>query len=739
MLVSESSPQRFVVLLVLCLASAIKSSSAAEVRLENEFITRTVVVDKGRLRTTRLANKLDRQELKLAGAEEFRVRLSADVNSTQPDVMLTAADFEVTSSDATADAIRIELCNKTHGVSVAVCYTLRPGKKYGHKHLEIVSDEERTLELVDIESLVIAEAFSPYKAKDMMRAYGRFLPALGQPLYTNRTATFWGVEFPAAWNRLEGETLRCGVQYGDRLQPGRKFTTHRAVFGVGDDPEFVQEAFLEYIDEIRASPAKLSVQYNSWFDFGGGITQKKLQQSLDTLHQELVDKRGCRPLDAYVIDDGWQNSRPPRSPLADWSKGLYPVNQANFDADLQSARAAIEAKGSHMGLWASPACLFGATANLEVLEQNGFEVLVGENHPKSGLAKKAMSMAGPKYLALLEKRLLEMVDMGSVYFKLDGIFGDMQSRLFETVPHRGTPVMTSLLPPDGMLANDPRIDDPKFDEMKRYYITVATQRLAAIFDKMHSKNPRVRIMCHNGATISPWWLMHLDVLSLVNCNDGAPGDRTLQMCYRDGLYYQLTRRDGNQVPLNSFFNHEPAKDGNRFDDASPEAFKNYLFLALSRGTLTVELYFVVNSLDAKDFDVVADGLKWLDLAAPAFQRARMHGGSPIGATSVDEGQLSLKRFQPAVDGEVYGYTGWTQTQGYVSIHNPSQTAKPYSFTLDRRFGLLPNSGPFQLRVTHGESAKELKKDWKFGEIVTLNVQPQQVIVLDFQRSKSREK
>ena len=64
---------------------------------------------------------------------------------------------------------------------------------------------------------------------------------------------------------------------------------------------------------------------------------------------------------------------------------------------------------------------------------------------------------------------------------------------------------------------------------------------------------------------------------------------------------------------------------------------------------------------------------------------------------------------------------------------PSQTAKSYSFTLDRRLGLLPNSGPFQLSVTHGESAKELEKEWKFGETVTLKVQPQEVIVLDFQR------
>ena len=180
-------------------------------------------------------------------------------------------------------------------------------------------------------------------------------------------------------------------------------------------------------------------------------------------------------------------------------------------------------------------------------------------------------------------------------FKLDGIFGDLNRRYFETRAGRGTPVVADLVPLE-ILCDDPALDDPKFDETKRYYLTAATERLAGIFDKMHRKNPHVRILCHNGATISPWWLMHADVLSLVNSRDGAPGDRREQMCYRDALYYQLTEGDGNQVPLCSFFNHEPAKNSNRFGDKTAEEFRDYLFMALLRGTTNVEMYFVVNSL-----------------------------------------------------------------------------------------------------------------------------------------------
>ena len=41
-------------------------------------------------------------------------------------------------------------------------------------------------------------------------------------------------------------------------------------------------------------------------------------------------------------------------------------------------------------------------------------MLVGGKQAKSGTIRKAMSMAGPKYMDLLERRLLELVDAGAV-------------------------------------------------------------------------------------------------------------------------------------------------------------------------------------------------------------------------------------------------------------------------------------------------------------------------------------
>lgn len=115
------------------------------------------------------------------------------------------------------------------------------------------------------------------------------------------------------------------------------------------------------------------------------------------------------------------------------------------------------------------------------------------------------------------------------------------------------------------------------------------------------------------------------------------GDRTAELVYRDGVYYRLfaEKNDNTQFPIHSLFNHEPKKTTFGED---PETFRRYLFLNLSRGTGFVELYLKTHELAPADWDVLAEGLKWVHQAFPAFSRARMIGGDPK-------------------KGDVYGFTG----------------------------------------------------------------------------------
>jgi hypothetical protein len=390
--------------------------------------------------------------------------------------------------------------------------------------------------------------------------------------------------------------------------------------------------------------------------------------------------------DTFCIDMGWSDLKDP-----------WEIDTSRFPEGFTRIRQAAEQMGSHLGLWISPSSGYPGAVDNSWAGQHGFEVF---NNAQGGGA----CLAGEHYRDRLQKSLVRMVaDYGVRHIKLDGYRFECPA-----ADHGHEP---------GLLSGEAIADG---------MISVARAVRKAAPDTW------METTCF-GWNPSPWWLMHVDVLSLVNSRDGAPGERTEQMCYRDALYYQLTEGDRNQVPLCSFFNHEPAKDGTRFSDQTLDGFRDYLFMALSRGTLSVELYFQVRSLKPEDYDVIAEGLKWLYHVAPAFQRSRMHGGGPLGPSGAAAEKLNLKNVSVDQIAQVYGYTGWTDSRGYVSIHNPTSGLKSYSFCLDRNFGLVPGSGPFTLSSPMAGKAKTLKKLWNFGETVTVELKPREVIVLDFDR------
>ena len=169
------------------------------------------------------------------------------------------------------------------------------------------------------------------------------------------------------------------------------------------------------------------------------------------------------------------------------------------------------------------------------------------------------------------------------------------------------------------------------------------------------------------------------------------------------------RTKHTQFPMCSVFNHEPKKTST---GELPETFRQYLFMSLSRGTGLIELYLKPSVLQPSDWDVLSEGLHWATERFPTFARVRMHVGRPEA-------------------GEVYGYTAWDQTRGYISIHNPSDKPQSYTVKLDRAFGLLPRSGTFHLSSPLAGSTNGLPAQCKFGDSLTFELSPREIRVVDF--------
>ncbi|UDQ98737.1 hypothetical protein AAEX28_01300 [Lentisphaerota bacterium WC36G] len=139
---------------------------------------------------------------------------------------------------------------------------------------------------------------------------------------------------------------------------------------------------------------------------------------------------------------------------------------------------------------------------------------------------------------------------------------------------------------------------------------------------------------------------------------------------------------------------------------------------MSRGTGFVELYIKPFVLGAYDWDILSEGLHWVEDVFPLFNRARMHGGNPR-------------------KGDVYGYTAWNKKRGYVSIHNPSEKKVTYSFTLDRDFGLTKDAKAMKYFLSSPmvSDEKGLKSSYKYGETITIELEPREIRILNFDDHK----
>lgn len=693
-LITTPSPLGMSLRACIGLASAlfVTTSLAAseEASVGNQSIARHVSWANNRLTTKSIRNQLDKSRLEISAGDEFA--LTVRLPGVKEPQRFTAADFDVTESHLGSNntTFNVQLTGRNVPLDITVHYSARPKESWMRKRLVVTARQSVRVEKVEVEHLAMEEAYAPYRANQLTtQGNAQWRPPLGQPLYTRTCGTWWGIEFPAARNEVHDGNLICGYLTSIDLKPGEQFTSHSAAVGISDDPEYVKDAFLDYIDATRARPLRLQTQYNSWFDYNRDVTRESFAASVRKVNEELVVDRGVPPLRVYAIDAGWQDM------TKDWTKsGVWPVNE-KFDPEFEHSLAEVARAKSALGLWISPGCLFGSQAAIPAMRAGGWRAL-----------DPWMSMTGPDYMNALEHRLVELAKSEIDYFKLDGVFGHLRTRNFDI---------------EGFQGGEKELNDARYDDAKERYLSLGSERLIQIFRRMGEVNLDVYIVISNGAFLSPWWLQHVDAVWLINVGDHAQGDdRSSQLAYRDATYFQLasTEADNTQFPLHSLFNHEPKKiEG--VEEA--DIFRRYLFMSLSRGTGFVELYLKTFDLSESDWDVLAEGMHWVHHIFPAFRRAQMIGDDPA-------------------EGRVYGFTGWTEDLGYLSLHNPSDEAREFRIELNRKLGLSKDAvhqgREYAVSSPLAEDTESLPKAAVAGKPLTVTLPPRAIRILEFTVSDS---
>jgi len=395
----------------------------------------------------------------------------------------------------------------------------------------------------------------------------------GSPIVSG--SFFLGFESPLAETSVAGGEALAVLPIGMTVPPNDS-RGWSSVVGVAPAGQ-LRRAFLAYIERERPRPYKPFLHWNSWFDLGYGYPFSQ-HDALDRIHavgDELNKKRGV-VIDAFLLDDGWDDTASLWQPGRDYKDGLAPLTQAAREY------------GASVALWMSP---WGGYApskanRIATGRRDGITVENG------GLA-----LTDPKYYKIFHDTAQAMITLYGVNsFKFDGA-GNAKWKL------KGSPFS----------------DDSD-----------AILHLAA---DLRRQKPDLFLDFTNGSWASPFWLLHVDAIPRGGEDtslEGVGSERQRWITYRDANVYSNYVMTGSLYPLNSLMLHGIVlgRKAEHLGAATQQDFVSEVHSYFGSGTQLQELYLSPSLLNEAEWDVLAEAAKWSRRNSSVLVDTHWIGGNP---------------------------------------------------------------------------------------------------------------
>ncbi len=448
------------------------------------------------------------------------------------------------------------------------------------------------------------------------------------------------------------------------------------------EPGQARRSFLRYSERERAVPYRVFVHYDDWYEVGIRLhdNQDPLKRTTDAIwkgitnhwKQELYDKRKTY-LDAFVIDDGWDEF----NSLWDFHAG-FPKGFSNINSAAATMKAGI-------GTWLGPVGGYGSSKNIRLAYWN-------KNHPTHQIDNFELS-DDEYYKAFVErcKEMLKRYDMR--YFKFDGI---------STAFHAKGPV--NIEDAEGIL------------------------RVASALRKIR---PKIFINATVGTWASPFWYHYVD--SVWRQEDdfgqtGSAGDaRDKWMTYRDRLVYEVFVQGSPLFPINCIMTHGTIITRNgppHVMSTDPQNCVKEIRAAFGSGSGLQEIYADGDLLDqagGKLWDELAACIAWIRSNADVLEDVHWVGGNPWDGTK----------------GCVYGWAAWNPRKCTLTLRNSDAAQQSLSTSLREIFEIpssnkdeiILRSSFVDQRILSNIIGVPIDPDAQ----ITLTLQPGEVIVMEGRR------
>jgi hypothetical protein len=553
------------------LSTALLRGADIDARLENKSVSWHWTVVDGKLRPTRVDDRLNGQFLALAG-DCFRVELGDGT-------VLKASDFKLTGTPV------VEVLKPEPGSPVAARH------EAGQQMVAKFSLPEKNL---SAEWRVILRDSSTYVREELtLRAIDRDAPVKEIVLFNEKVPGaktlgtvdgspvvadnfFFGYEHPMAKNAVGADaSVRCGFVRNAVLRAGETLTQSCAI-GVVPHGQ-LRRGFQAYVERERAHPYRPFLHYNSWYDIAWDNRKFDEAESLNAIDQfgrELVEKRGVK-MDSYLFDDGWDDNQT----LWKFHKG-FPNGFTPLKTEAAKYHAGI-------GVWVSPFGGYNAAriARLAYGSQFGFET-----------NSAGFSLSGAKYYQRFHEIVLEMAQKYGVnQFKFDGLAA-------------GGKAAENGLTRDG-------------DAMLR------------LIADLRAATPDIYISQTVGTWPSPFWLLYVDSTWRAGADhsfSGKGSDRQQWITYRDTETWKNVVQRGPLYPLNSIMLHGIiyATNGEKLKTADDAEFRDEVREFFGTGTQLQEMYITPALMNSRNWDDLAEAANWSRANADVLVDTHWIGGDP---------------------------------------------------------------------------------------------------------------
>lgn len=660
------------------------TAAGTQIVLGNRNIERTIDVSPKGESGGRIVNKIPGSVFNVKSLE-FGLKLvfsgTGPAYSTEQNgengVVLTSRDFQFrgyTIEDLSRKGKELKLTytfnHDVTALTANVYYDVYPNTFYIRKWVEL-SDSAAGIQFMDrvfLESLTFEE-------KDF--SHGQF----GQPVFNKDI--FLGVEYPTAENTIESGKVTIGYVVGETLTKA-VYKSHSSIVGAASSAAALEQAFMKYVDDIRADPPRPFLLYNTWYDLrrpslaenaGSVMNEENVLHRIQDLKKNL-DQYSLN-LDAFVLDEGWDNFQ-----------SVWAVDSTRFPHGLTRVAAILNGMKTSLGMWASP---WGGYESRERRSTwaaaNGYET-TGD----------FLCFAGTKYKTAMKEAMVDYTREYNVgYFKWDGfLLGCSQ-------PHHGH------LP--GIYSREAFVST---------YIDM--------MNAVRREHPHIFLNITVGTWLSPWWLKYADCIWMQGADyayvENVPclSERDKAITYRDGVLWDDFGKQQLLFPMSSLMTHGIIKGQLNLlggKDESTGSFCNEVMMYFGRGIMMWELYVSPKVLSPSDWNAIASSARWAKANVDVLAKTKMILGNPV------------KR-------EPYGYLHMTKRKGILVLRNPDVVGQHLAIKLSPELGEFDSSTKYFVKVVYPYTMI-LPKPVGPGESVDLHLDSYEVLTAELIPSDSLNK